>query len=140
MMKVRQATVDDIEHVAILGHRFIEAAQMPPATMAECRVFCEALLVHESAGVFMSPNGVIAGILAPLYYKPAHIQAVELFWWAEDGNGRLLLAAFEAWAKERGADDVNMSTLAHYTPPHVEGMLERRGYVARDRVYRKGLK
>jgi hypothetical protein len=90
--------------------------------------------------VFVSPQGVIAGVLAPLYYNPAHIQAVELFWWAEDGHGKPLLESFERWATEAGAADINMSTLDHFTPPHVEGFLARRGYVLRDKVYRRGLK
>lgn len=137
---IRKALPEDMELVAELGHRFIHAAHMPPATIEECRVFVAALIAHDSAGVFVSPKGVIAGLLAPLYYKPEHIQAVELFWWAEDGKGFLLLGAFEAWAKERGADDINMSTLAHYTPAGVESKLLRRGYEARDQTYRKGLK
>lgn len=137
---IRRATIEDVEHCATLGHKFIVAADMPPASLEECRTFCASLLHHPDGVMFISPQGVIAGLLAPLYYKPGYKQAVELFWWAEDGNGLRLLQAFETWARERGADDINMSTLAHYTPKGVPELLRRRGYEARDQVYRRGLK
>lgn len=135
---IRAATIEDAEHCARLGLKFIDAAQMPPATLDGCLAFCQVLIPSESAGVFVSEIGVIAGVLAPLYYNPQHVQAVELWWWAEDGNGGKLLAAFEEWAWARGASDINMSTLDHFTPPGVDKMLLRRGYVLRDKTYRRG--
>lgn len=137
---VRRATSADIELVASLGHKFIHAAGMPPASMAECVTFCERLLAAPEAGVFVSERGVIAGVLAPLYYRPEHKQAVELFWWAEDRQGKALLTAFEAWAIEAGADDINMSTLDHFSHPGVEVLLKARGYEGRDKTFRKVVK
>jgi hypothetical protein len=139
-MSIRRATLDDAEHCARLGLKFIEAADMPPATFEQCLDLCTHLVQMPEAGVFVSPIGVIAGVIAPLYYNPAYKQAVELWWWAEDGNGFRLQRAFEAWAIAAGADDVNMSTLDHYTPDGVESWLHHRGYEPRDKTLRKRLK
>lgn len=137
---IRRATSQDVELVAELGHKFIHAAGMPPATIEECRTFCAHIIPQPMAGVFVSERGVIAGVMAPLYYKPTHLQAVELFWWAEDGQGRALLDAFEAWAIEAGANDLNMSTLDHFSHPGVEVLLKKRGYEGRDKTFRKVVK
>lgn len=137
-MLIRRATVDDIGHCARLGLKFIEAAGMPAATIEGCIEFCARIIDHpDNAAMFVSPQGVIAGVIAPLYYRPDYLQAVELFWWAEDGHGRALLAAFEAWAIENGADDINMSTLDHFSHPGVEVLLKKRGYEGRDKTFRK---
>lgn len=135
---IRPATLDDAMHCATLGLKFINAAGMPPATIEQCVEFCVRMIPLDIAGVFVSPQGVIAGVVTPLYYNPNWTQAVELWWWAEDGNGLRLLEAFETWAWSKGADDINMSTLAHFTPKGVDKLLARRGYELRDQTYRKG--
>jgi hypothetical protein len=145
-MSVRRATIDDVELVAELGHKFIHAADMPPATIEECRTFCAHIIPQPMAGVFVSERGVIAGVAAPLYYKPSHLQVVELFWWAEDGKGQKLLDEFEEWgiakimAPEVTGGDVNMSTLEHFSHPGVEVLLKKRGYEGRDKTFRKVVK
>lgn len=138
-MSVRRANEEDVELVAELGHRFIHAADMPPASIEECREFVGRLLQAKEAGVFITARGVIAGVLAPLYYRPDYKQAVELFWWSEDRQGLKLLQAFEQWAFDAGANDVNMSTLDHFTPPGVQKLLTKRGYLLRDKTFRKRL-
>lgn len=143
---VRRATSDDTDLVAELGHKFIHAAGMPSATIDECRAFCSHIIPQPMAGVFVSERGVIAGVAAPLYYKPRHIQVVELFWWAEDGRGKALLEAFEEWgvsqimAPEVAGGDINMSTLEHFSHPGVAVLLKRRGYEGRDKTFRKVIK
>lgn len=139
-MTVRRATADDIELVAELGHRFINASDAPPATIEECREFVAQLIDGENGGVFVSERGVIAGVASPLYYKPAFVQVIELFWWAEDGRGKALLSAFEAWAAEIGADEIYMSTLDGFTPASIDGLLLRKGYAASNKTFRKGLR
>lgn len=145
-MTVRRATPGDTDLVAELGHKFIHAAGMPPATVEECRTFCAHIIPQPMAGVFVSERGVIAGVAAPLYYKPSHMQVVELFWWAEDRQGQALLDAFEEWgvamimAPEVTGGDINMSTLEHFSHPGVEMLLKRRGYEGRDKTFRKVVK
>lgn len=138
-MKIRRATIDDLDHVARLGLAFINAAGMPPATLDECKEFCTKLLTADEGVAFISERGVIAGVLSPLYYKPSYKLAAELFWRAEDGNGLALLRAFEDWAGAEGANDIRLSTLDYFSSPIVEKLLVRRGYALHEKGYCRGL-
>lgn len=135
---IRAATIADVELVAELGHKFINASDAPPATLDECRTFVAALIPHPQGGVFVSERGVIAGTVGPLYYRPDFLQAIELFWWAEDGHGKALLNAFEHWAIETmNVNEIYMSTLEGFTPPAIDVLLLRRGYAASNKTFRK---
>ncbi|AWX94005.1 hypothetical protein DPM13_16430 [Paracoccus mutanolyticus] len=61
-------------------------------------------LIADDAGiVLVSDGGFIAGALRPTIISPQLI-AQEMGWYARDGSGLRLLRAFEAWARQRGAD------------------------------------
>jgi len=136
---IRRATIADTLHVATLGHKFIEAAQMPAATIEHCIDFCARALSSDQCGCFVSDGGVILGVLSGLYYRPDYLQVSELFWWAEDGMGKALLAALEDWGREMGAKEINMSTLDYFTHKKIETLLEVRGYELREKTFRKNL-
>ena len=88
---------------AATGHasRFDEAA------------FCVALdQIEAQGGLFTSKRGMIGGVIAPMWCAPDWKAAVELFWWAEDGQGLRLLRRFEQWARDMGAQEIRMTTLA----------------------------
>lgn len=138
---IRRATLDDVELVAVLGHRFItEAEEMPDASLTDCVDFVERLLSSETGVAFVSKSGrgVIAGIITPLYYKPSYKIAAELFWRANDGTGMHLLRAFEEWAVGAGANDIRLSTLADFSDPLTVKLLKRRGYAPYEHHYVKG--
>ncbi len=140
-MTVRRATLSDVDLVAELGHKFIVASGAPPATLEECTAFVTALIPHPHGGVFVSERGVIAGTVGPLYYRPDYLQAIELFWWAEDGKGKALLDAFEWWAiNTLGVHEIYMSTLEGFTPPAIDVLLLRRGYAASNKTFRKAVR
>jgi GNAT superfamily N-acetyltransferase len=137
---IRRATMQDIELVARLGHAFIsEADEMPDATLVECVEFAARLLSSETGCAFVSEKGegIIAGVIAPLYYKPSYKLAAELFWRANDGTGLQLLSAFEGWAWSQGANDVRLSTLAEFSDPLTAKLLKRRGYAPYEHHYVK---
>lgn len=89
--------------------------------------------IEAQGGLFTSPRGMIGGIIAPLWMSPQWTAAVELFWWAEDGQGLRLLRRFEAWAKEMGAREVRMTTLSAL--PNSEKAL--RGYTRAETSWTK---
>lgn len=137
---IRRATLGDIELFARLGHAFItEAKEMPDATLAECVEFAASFLSSPSCAAFVSEKGegIIAGMIAPLYYKPSYKMGVELFWRANDGTGLMLLRAFEEWAWGEGASDIRLSTLADFSDPLTAKLLKRRGYAPYEHHYVK---
>lgn len=107
-----------------MGAAFHAASGLPvpfdPQAMSEV---CANLI---PGGVFVSGAGMIGGVIAPALCAPSWRMAVELFWWAEDGKGLALLSAFEAWARENGANEVRMTTLE--SCKGAARILARRGY------------
>jgi hypothetical protein len=139
---IRRANLGDIETFARRGHAFImEAKEMPDASLAECVEFAASFLSSDTCAAFLSEgDGIIAGLIAPLYYKPAYKMAVELFWRANDGTGLQLLRAFEGWALEAGVNDIRLSTLADTSDPLTAKLLKRRGYAPYEHHYVKDLR
>ena len=67
------------------------------------------LLANPDGAVWVSDAGFIAGALTQTIISPAPL-AQELGWYATDGTGLRLLRRFEAWARERGAVLIQLST------------------------------
>lgn len=134
---IKQADQSDLDLVVRLGVDFHAASphSVDPVDPGGWRD-CAARLI-EGGGVFVSPGGMIGGVISPLYFNPAILYAYELFWWAPDRNGRALKSAFEAWAKERGARGVNYTALADDSLPRVDAIYRRSGCVQTEAGYRK---
>lgn len=97
-------------------------------------------IANNSGAVFLSEQGQIGGILAPMYCAPSYLMAVELFWFARDGMGGKLMRAFEEWAEENGANSVVMSSVLQHDGERVAAILERKGYSAREVSFKKELR
>jgi GNAT superfamily N-acetyltransferase len=86
----------------------------------------------DNDGCFVGDHGVIMGIITEHWAAPSHKVAIELAWYGA-GEGDALLAAFEAWAKERGAVGVQMSTIGAAHDDKVEKKLVKHGYTVAER-------
>lgn len=110
---IRAATVDDIPRLAEMGRKFHAAAQMGFGfDLDAVSGLLGRMIEAPEAVVLTSGGGGIGGVLTPAYCDPKWIQAVELFWWAEDRQGLRLLREFEAWAEAKGANEIRMTTLS----------------------------
>lgn len=98
-MTVRMAHAGDIGEILEKGERFCMAAGYSDFSGTDAHDF--ALQLVREGAVFLTEGGVLGALLAPLPWCRAHIQAVELFWWSEDGHGLDLVRAFERWGRER---------------------------------------
>ena len=87
--------------------------------------------------LLVSDQGMIGGVLSPAYCDPSWIQAIELFWWAEDGQGGELMSEFEKWAFSKGASEVRMSSIEHLGKANQ--ILTSKGYSIRELSYSKVL-
>lgn len=126
-MTVRRATQDDVGAVVRFGsdfHAYSPWKSIPfdPDATSE---FVTKLI--NGGVVFMSDTGMIGGLLNPLYFNPAHVVAVELFWWATK-NGRELMSAFEDWAQENGAHSIQFSALGDDRAERMAQLFDRAGY------------
>jgi len=134
---IRAASVEDLAHIIELAARRHAASGAPG--VFDAGVLARSLRQHvlPGGGCFVSDRGVIAGMLAPLWYDEAYRVAFEWFWWAEDGRGRDLLAAFEAWAVALGADEIRMSAVDAHRGGAVSRVLVGRGYQPFETSFRR---
>lgn len=126
---IRPATVDDLPRLLEIGERFWSVSPWAAMGLERDDVAICAQLERsiEQGGCFVGEVGVIFGFLAPIWASPANMIAVELAWWGP-GEGRQLREAFEAWAQERGAVGVQMSTLGAAWDDDTAASLRAAGY------------
>lgn len=110
MAAVRRAHADDILRIVDMVEALRAAVGGPVKVDRVWTARTLARLIGSpDAGVWVSGGGFIAGSLQPTVISRVPI-AMEHGWWASDGSGLRLLRAFEAWAAERGAALVQLST------------------------------
>lgn len=110
MAVVTRATCADVLRIVDMVDALREAVGGPiPVDRAWTAQTIAALCTGPDSAVWVSAGGFIAGSLQPTVISPQLI-AMEHGWFAMDGSGLRLLRAFEAWARERGAMLVQLST------------------------------
>lgn len=134
-----QARESDIPAILDLGERFHALSPWRDRLFnrGATEKTVRTLISAPTGALFYNGHGILGGMLSPIYFGGGTV-AQELFWFA-DKNGRELLDAFEAWAKERGADGVIMVNLAlgEREDAVMNRMYERRGYQLRERHFYK---
>jgi hypothetical protein len=136
----RVGSPDQIGRVVELGRRFHAASiwRDVPFDEADVRAMVEAMLTGAGA-VWLSPAGIVGVVRSPLWFNTAVRVAVELFWYAEDGQGGALRDAAEAWARKEGLAYHQMSGLADAHEPALRRLLARAGYEAKEVAFMKRL-
>lgn len=133
---IRPATLEDLPEVLRLAaefHAFSPYRDYPFDADAFAG-FAGRLI--EGGVIFLSEDGMIGGLLNPLYFNPAVVMAAELFWFARK-EGRQLREAFEGWARERGAVGVQASSLCDGQADKIRRNYERAGYAPMETAYLK---
>lgn len=140
-MTTRLATIEDIPALVEMGTKF--HAMSPHKWMGEFddaaigRML--AFLIDNPAGlVVTNGEGVIGGMMSPVYFNPSKWMMEESFWFAGSG-GRDLLKAFNTEARGMGADYVLLSTLENDKSHVIDRVVTRMGFVPLERRYVKGL-
>ena len=107
---IRPATADDILSLVDMVEALRAAVGGPvPVDRAWSAQTLAALLSSPDGAVWVSAGGFLAASIQRSVINPAPM-AVEHGWWASDGSGLRLLRAYEAWAREKGAAFVTLST------------------------------
>ena len=149
-MPVRLATADDLDVIAAMGQRFFAgtryAAALSPSH-EDMRTAIGAVFEHGRvwvAEVDGVARGFLAAILQPVWFSPGARVALETSWWMDEPvRGRVegvrMLAEFERWAKEEGAQAICMSDIVLEGESAAERILTRLGYRITERTFTKGL-
>lgn len=144
-MNIVRATVDDVPRVETCAAEFCAALGWPldrAGYLGYLRSVVEngsgALLLLEDDGV------VVGGIGGTLQNEPVsgHKLAVELFWFVQPKyrgtTGPLrLLAAYERWGQESGADHICMISMENSMPEEMDRLYRRLGYRKLETTYIK---
>lgn len=135
---IRNAGPGDIPALAKMGRVFLAKAY--PGVAFDEATFRETLsrLVENDSGILlMSRNGMIGGIVYPLYFNRNELAAQEMFWWAARGEGMALLSGFEMRAREMGAGIIMMSSVGELRGDTLSAFYARRGYRQAETQYFK---
>lgn len=156
MLRVRQATTDDVPRLVAMGAAFLESSRygrlFPPGP-GRLEHFVRRVL--EVGVIFVLERKVevddpvqIVGLLAvvpvdehPLTGEP---YVDEVAWWVDPAHrgraGVVLLHHLEGWARQVGLDMVKMVAPEGMTGTAVRTLLEHRGYVPVETAFmRRGL-
>jgi GNAT superfamily N-acetyltransferase len=109
-MIVRPATEDDLPRLMGYADQFLAYHPITsafPRDLEAVEAALRRMIKDENSALLVHDRGVIGGFITLMWCSPGVLVATELFWWAEAG-GRSLMKAFEEWARERGADMVQM--------------------------------
>lgn len=148
---IREATKEDINQIAHLGREFVETAWEGIAsynvqgTVEWLEGFIDLpFSVVYVAEVDGEAVGMVAGMVIPLYFNPAHLNAQELFWWVvpeyrKSSIGIKLLKKFEEWAMSKKAKTVQMGTVAKINPEKLAAVYKKLGYEESETYYTKVL-
>lgn len=135
------ATEADIPHILELGEKFhaLSPWRDRPYVPEDVERTLRGLMVSDQGALLYNGSGILGGVLSPIFFGGG-VVAQELFWFAE-ANGRELLEAFEAWAKESGADCIMMAhlTMGEDADARMKQIYEKRGYALRETHFYKGL-
>lgn len=135
---IRQATAEDVPAIVEMGREFHAYSPWRGVPFDAVAVAEFARRLIEGGVVLLSERGMIGGLLSPLYFNPAHVVAVELFWWAK-AEGGALRAAFEEWGRNAGAHAVQFSALGDAHAEAMDRMFRRHGYARIETGYVKEL-
>ena len=135
---IRRAGPEDIPAIVNMGRDFHAYSPWSAVPFDDEATEDFAAKMIDGGVILMSDTGMIGGVLSPLYFNPAHVVAVELFWWATAGGGALR-EAFEEWAKDGGAHAVQFSALGNTHSEAMGRMFARHGYRPVETGYLKDL-
>lgn len=103
---IKEATLDDVAELVALCGRFHAWSKFPGGSVFDpesCAASFRALVERDTATLLHGGGGFIGLSMGPLFFNHAELMAVELFFWAPEGNGDALRKAAEAWAEANGA-------------------------------------
>jgi hypothetical protein len=130
---VRHATASDIPAIVDMARAFSAAHGEDGIDESLTASFVANAI--QSGCVLVSEGSFLIGFLAPDPSKGTSLVAHEAFWWSSTGKGQDLREAFEVWAKENGASEVQFSH--PWRAERVGRMLEQAGYEPATKVWRK---
>ena len=145
---IRQLGIDDLDALEDAAREFYAAAPgLGVFRLDHFRAPWAQILANGSGVIFADEcadgqiHGVIGGVVHREIYGDRTI-AEEFFWFVRQysrGSGVALYRRFERWARERGADEIQMCHLIESMPAKVARFYQGAGFRAVEVRYAKSL-
>jgi GNAT superfamily N-acetyltransferase len=145
---IEALTIDRLGDVEDAAREFYAAAPgLGRFRLDRFRALWTQILANDTGVIFADEcadgqiHGVIGGVVHPEIYGDRTI-AEEFFWFVRPysrGSGVALYRAFERWARERGADEIQMCHLTESMPAKVARFYSGAGFHAVEVRYAKAL-
>ncbi len=142
------ATVEDLPRMEACAQEFYASSKhLRKFRIEEFRKVWDTLLNACDAVIFIQEEdgeiiGTIGGLLHPNLYSEKELIAEEFFWFVRTearGAGVKLYRAFEQWARDNGAQWIQMMHMKDVMPEKVAHFYERIGYEPIETRYEKRL-
>ncbi len=138
--KPKRATVDDIEEVMDLAHKFHAYSIYKGIPFNEEAARSFTLNIIDQGACFFTGEGFVGGVIVPLYFNPKVRIATEIVWFSPSGGGRELREHFEVWAIGQDASMIQFSALASGDMDDVHRNLSKNGYDLAELTFIRRLK
>lgn len=124
---IKKAELEDVRKIVDLLCEFHSQAGQPQDFIDDdAHKFVRFMIFSPSAIMLVSDNGMICGLLVQCPINSEWLMALELYWYAKDGNGALLMNAFEKASIDMGAHEIRIT---HRDPtPKIGRFLRLIGY------------
>lgn len=129
-MTIRQAELKDLEHLLKICNKFYEYSEWSNLVDFDedsMYVTLYGMIKNPNGCVFFHDEGLIAGVITPLFFNAAFLTAQEVLWYAKR-DGEALRKKFEDWSEEVGADLVRFSCLCDGREEHMRDKYKSKGY------------
>ena len=149
MYTIRQAHIDDVPVLAMMGEKFYQYSAfkdyVPYDAESAASKLAQLLLTGFLYVAEHNEDGVIAtlaGTMNTLWFNNGLPVATELAWWVEEKHrkspvGIRLYKAFEKWAFDRGVTTITMSDLIIKDQAPTDKLFKKMGYSVVERAHIK---
>lgn len=99
-----------VQRIVDMAQRFHAAVNPPwPWNADDMAEMVATMIDRDDCFVTTTDGGFLLALIQPNPMSRDWLIAKEFLWWAEDNSGPRLLRQFRAWAKRRGADEIQYS-------------------------------
>lgn len=134
---IREATLDDLDDLVRMQKVCRASGALGKHDADAARNGLSNLITMPTATMLRSDYGMIGGFLMPQWDAPTWTMAVEMVWWAGDGQWLPLLRRFGEWAESSGAGEIRITTEVQSKSARIGQALNRAGFDLREMSYRR---
>lgn len=136
----RVAVATDIPNLVELSRQMVAllpVGKLAPFDVQSSLNTFSQMLMREDAIILTSGTGYLIGVLTPLTFNNAFVFAQEIGWFETAKGGKVLIEAYEDWAKSQGALACGVARIEGARDGALDRIYKSIGYVPIEHHYIK---